>query len=306
MKFKFFIILFFFIISKNLNVKALENKILFKVNNEIITTIDISNEINYLQTINVQTNNLEQDIIIDIAKNSLIREKIKKIEMLKNIKELKIGEEYLNLLIKNIFSNLGFENEVEFNIYLESKNVTKKRLKEKITIDASWKQFIYQKFKNKIKIDKEKIKTEVSNKKSISFNISEILFNLEKNENLNEKFKIIIETINQNGFENAALIYSLSDTSKNGGKIGWINESTVSKKIAKELSLINIHEFTKPIKVPSGFLILKLNDIKKEKAEINLEEETNRIANIKINEQLNQFSNIYLKKIRKNIIINAL
>ena len=86
MKFKFFLILVFFITSKNLNVKALENKILFKVNNEIITTIDISNEINYLQAINVQTKNLEKDILIDIAKNSLIREKIKKIEMLKNTK----------------------------------------------------------------------------------------------------------------------------------------------------------------------------------------------------------------------------
>ena len=306
MKFKFFLILVFFITSKNLNVKALENKILFKVNNEIITTIDISNEINYLQAINVQTKNLEKDILIDIAKNSLIREKIKKIEMLKNTKELKIGEEYLNLLIKNIFSNLGFANEEEFNEYLKGKNVTKKRLKDKITIDASWKQFIYQKYKNKIIIDKEKIKNEVSNKKSISFKISEILFNLEKTENLNEKFKLILESINQNGFENTALIYSLSDTSKNGGEIGWINESAVSKKIARELSLININEFTKPIKVPSGFLILKLNDIKKEKKEINLKEEINRITNIKINEQLNQFSNIYLKKIRKNIRINAL
>ena len=115
-----------------------------------------------------------------------------------------------------------------------------------------------------------------------------------------------MESINQNGFENTALIYSLSDTSKNGGEIGWINESAVSKKIARELSLININEFTKPIKVPSGFLILKLNDIKKEKKEINLKEEINRITNIKINEQLNQFSNIYFNKIRKNIRINAL
>ena len=165
MKFKFFLILVFFITSKNLNVKALENKILFKVNNEIITTIDISNEINYLQAINVQTNNLEKDILIDIAKNSLIREKIKKIEMLKNTKELKIGEEYLNLLIKNIFSNLGFANEEEFNEYLKGKNVTKKRLKDKITIDASWKQFIYQKYKNKIIIDKEKLKMKSQIKK---------------------------------------------------------------------------------------------------------------------------------------------
>ena len=75
------------------------SKILFKVNNEIITTIDISNEINYIQAMNAQTNNLEKNILMDIAKNSLIREKIKKIEMLKNTEELTITNEYLNLLI---------------------------------------------------------------------------------------------------------------------------------------------------------------------------------------------------------------
>lgn len=261
---------------------------------------------NYLQAINTKTSDLEKNVLIDIAKNSLIREKIKKIEILKNSIELKLSEEYLDLLMKNMYSNLGLKTKEEFNKYLKIKNLKLNRVKDKMVIDATWNRFIYQKYKNKIKIDTEKIKNEISSKKSISFNLSEILFNVEKNEKINSKLKLIEESIDQNGFENTALIYSLSDSSKNGGKIGWINQSAISKKILSELSSVKLNDITKPIKVSSGFLILKLNDIKKEEKKINLEEEVNKIRNIKINEQLNQFSNIYLKKVRKNIIIDAL
>lgn len=306
MKFKLLLNIIFFLITQNYSAIALENKILFKVNNEIITTIDISNEMNYLQAINTKTSDLEKNVLIDIAKNSLIREKIKKIEILKNSIELKLSEEYLDLLMKNMYSNLGLKTKEEFNKYLKIKNLKLNRVKDKMVIDATWNRFIYQKYKNKIKIDTEKIKNEISSKKSISFNLSEILFNVEKNEKINSKLKLIEESIDQNGFENTALIYSLSDSSKNGGKIGWINQSAISKKILSELSSVKLNDITKPIKVSSGFLILKLNDIKKEEKKINLEEEVNKIRNIKINEQLNQFSNIYLKKVRKNIIIDAL
>ena len=306
MRFKLLINIIFFLITQNYSAIALENKILFKVNNEIITTIDISNEMNYLQAINTKTSDLDKNVLIDIAKNSLIREKIKKIEILKNSIELKLSEEYLDLLMKNMYSNLGLKTKEEFNKYLKIKNLKLNRVKDKMVIDATWNRFIYQKYKNKIKIDTEKIKNEISSKKSISFNVSEILFNVEKNEKINSKLKLIEESIDQNGFENTALIYSLSDSSKNGGKIGWINQSAISKKILSELSLLKLNDITKPIKVSIGFLILKLNDIKKEEKKINLEEEVNKIRNIKINEQLNQFSNIYLKKVRKNIIIDAL
>ena len=306
MRFKLLINILFFLIIQNCSTIALENKILLKVNNEIITTVDISNEMNYLQTINIETNELEKNILIDIAKNSLIREKIKKIEIVKNSIELKLGEEYLDLLIKNMYSNLGFKTKAEFNEYLKIKNIKLNRVKDKIIIDSIWKQFVYQKYKNKIKIDKEKIKNEISSEKNVLFNVSEILFNVEKNENINNKLKLIKKTIDQSGFENAALIYSVSDSSKNGGTIGWINQSAISKNILSELSSIKLNDITKPIKVSSGFLILKLNNIKKEEKEINLEKEINKITNIKINSQLNQFSNLYLKKVRKNIIIDEL
>ena len=101
-------------------------------------------------------------------------------------------------------------------------------------------------------------------------------------------------------------MYGMSDSAKNGGKIGWVNETAISPKILKELLPIEIGEITKPIIVPGGFLILKINNKKEKQIEIDTKKEVDKIANIQINEQLNQFSNLYFNKIRKDIIISEL
>ena len=123
---------------------------------------------------------------------------------------------------------------------------------------------------------------------------------------MEKKYYVIKESINKNGFENTSLIYSISESAKNGGSLGWVNQSALSTKIESELSLIGLGEFTKPITVPGGFLILKINDLKEEQAEIDVDNEIKKVVDIKINEQLNQFSNIYMNKIKKDIIINEL
>lgn len=157
------IILFLFF---NLNIaSSLENKILLKVNNEIITTVDISNEINYLLAINKEIKKLEQEAIIEIAKNNLIKDKMKKIELLKNVNELKIKDDYLEFLIKNFYSNIGFSDFLKFNEHLNNHNVSINKIKEKITINTNWQQFIYAKYKKQIKIDRKKILFDLKNKK---------------------------------------------------------------------------------------------------------------------------------------------
>ena len=141
--------------------------------------------------------------------------------------------------------------------------------------------------------------SEISNRKKKFYNISEIMFNIEKNENLDEKYKLIIQSINNSGFENTALIYSISESSKNGGDLGWVNKSAISPKIEVELYSIKKGEFTKPITIPGGFLILKINDVKEEDAKLDISKELERVIEIKTNEQLNQFSNLYMNKIKK-------
>ena len=111
---KFIFILFIIFFIENNKVNAVENKILLKINNNIITSVDIFNEVNYLALSNKNFKELENIKTFQIAKNSLIKQNIKEIELLKNFKELKIDEKYSNNLIKNYYKNLGFDSYEDF------------------------------------------------------------------------------------------------------------------------------------------------------------------------------------------------
>ena len=160
------LIYFFLILLTSANFSySLENKILFKVNNEIITSIDILNEINYLYLSNNEAKNFIKNEIIEIAKNNLIKDKVKKIELLNILKEISIDDKYLNDLITINFQRSGFESLDEYKEFLNNNDVKLKNLKDKIILDTNWKQFIYEKYKNKIKIDKDKIRKKISEEK---------------------------------------------------------------------------------------------------------------------------------------------
>ena len=305
--YKIFFVSVFISIFLNIELsKALENKILIKINNEIVTTVDISNEISYLKAFNKNIKELDKQKIIGIAKNSVIRDKIKKIEILKFTEKLSIDEKYLNMMIERTYLKIGFNNINEFKKHLKNNDVDIKMVERKLTLDAYWNQIIYEKYKNKIKIDREKIINELKNKKNKFYNISEIIFNVERSDKLKKKYNLILESIEKVGFENTALIYGISESSENGGNLGWVNQGALSSKIENELSTLNKGGLTKPITIPGGFLILKINDIKEEQVEIDIDKELDKVVDIKINEQLNQFSNIYINKIKKDIIINEL
>jgi len=134
--------------------------------------------------------------------------------------------------------------------------------------------------------------------------LSEIVFTLNKEEKLGQKLEKITNIIKKRNFTEAALNFSISDTSGNGGDLGWIKENVLNKKIKNELKNINTGEFTSPITIPGGFLILYKKDSREIKNSLNVNDEIKSIINRKTNDQLNRFSNIYLKKLRKNIQIN--
>ena len=285
---------------------GLENKILLKIDREIITTVDIANEIGYLQALNKNINNLDQNTLISIAKNNLIKDKIKQIELLKNLNKLEIKPDHLKFLIENIYLKIGLANSEEFKIYLKNHGLKIEMVEEKILIDANWKQFIYARYKNQIKIDKKKIVQEIKNRKSKIYKLSEILFTLKGNDKLEIKYNLLNKSISEKGFENTALIYSVSDSSRKGGDLGWVNSNAISPKILKKLSLLNVNDHTDPIIVPGGFLIIKIQDYKEEEIKYNIDKEIEKVVNSKVNEQLNVFSNLYINKLKKDIIVNEL
>ena len=172
-----------------------------------------------------------------------------------------------------------------------------------------WNQLIVSKFSDKIKINKDHLKNKIltkDNKEIKRYLLSEILFNVSNNNELQTKLNKIKASIEELGFENTAAIYSISDNSKIGGKLDWINEGILNEKIRNELNNINIGDLTNPIITPGGFLLLKIEDIKTIKKKIDLNKELEIMINTESNKQLNQYSNIYFNKISKNFQIDEL
>lgn len=306
-KIQFFLLIIFLFFSEN--TYALENKILIKVNNEIITSLDINSEINYLIALNKNIKNLDKEKKYNIAKNSLIREKIKKIELLNYIKKIEVEEKISDEILKSTYSRLGINSKAEFLKYIKNYNIDINTIVKKVSIEMLWNQLIVSKFSDKIKINKDHLKNKIltkDNKEIKRYLLSEILFNVSNNNELQTKLDKIKASIVELGFENTAAIYSISDNSKIGGKLDWINESVLSKKIRNELNNINIGDLTNPIVTPGGFLLLKIEDIKSIKKKIDLNKELEIMIKTESNKQLNQYSNIYFNKISKNFQIDEL
>ena len=298
------ILTFFF----NFNVFSIENKILLKVDNEIITSVDVLLEVQYLKATNKNIVKLKKEKIFEIAKNSLIRRKIKDKEILKYSNNFKIDPSYVDKIINSNASNLGFNSLSEFKNHLKNFGLNTENLKIRILNEILWNELVVNKYSSKLVINKKKIQSEIetSNKKSKSYLLSEIIFDLPIGSKIEEKYKIIQQEISKNGFENASLIYSISDTSSTGGNLGWIKEVSLNNLIKNKIINTKKGQYTKPIKIPGGFLILKVNDIKVKIEKIDKIKELEKRIREEKNQQLNQYSLIYFNKVKKDTKINEL
>ena len=288
---------------------SLENKILVKIENQIITSLDVNNEYKYLIALNPNIKKSKKEDILKLSKKSIIQEKIKSIEIEKNFNNPKIPQKYLELILKNIYSRIGMNNLNDFKEYLKINDINFEDVKKKLEIEALWNELVLIKFSSKIKIDEENLKSKIqkdNNKFLKSYLMSEISFEISNLKDLDKKFIEISDVIKDKGFDFAALKYSLSPTSNFGGKLDWIKENSLNKNIKKAIKNLEINDFTNPIVVPGGFLILQINDIKNTKIEVNVENELKKLVNFEKNNQLNQYSKIYFNKIKKNLEINEL
>ena len=304
-KFKVCIIIFIIFIFPNLVKAKIEIK--YKIGEQIITNIDILNEKNYLIFLRPDLKNISNKEIIEIAENSLIREIIKKKELGKIFK-IDDTSKFLEEVKKNLFSFKGVENEEELRKIIEENNIEYNEVIEKIKYESLWNELIYKKYSSYVKINKKnlkrKLQMEMSKDKKYEYNLSEILFEVESNENYSNKYKSILEYIRSNNFKAAAAKYSISDSSNRGGLIGWIKETLLSNEINSVLSKMNLDEISKPIKYPNGYLILKINKKKIMKQIVNLDKELDDLYRFETNKQLNQFSLLFFKKLKQNTVIN--
>jgi len=310
MKFKiFFTILLSYLILVSNSYSEEKVYIELKIENEIITNIDINNEKNYLIALNNNLENLDKKQLYLISKNSLIKEKIKKIELDKFF-DFEKNRVLMEELIKNLYKNLKFNDEKEFAEYLDNYNLEVDEVGEKILIETLWNELIFNKFNKNININENKLKIKLEEhlkkNKIEEFNLSEIIFEIKSSEKLEKKRKKISNFINDNGFKNAANSFSISDSAKFGGKIGWVNKTQISKVILEKISKLQIGEITDPIQINNGYIIIKLNDKRLIKRNIDIDKEIKKLVIYEKDKQLNQYSLMYFNRIKKNLLINEL
>jgi len=303
MKIFFYIIIFIFFFNSTYSI---ESKIIYNIQNEIITNIDLKNEFKYLLVLNNRLKDIDKDTAFLISKESLVRDKIKKIEIMKNFKNLKIDQKYEDILIKDIYLKLGLDNKDQFIEYLKEYDLKLKNIIEKITINALWNDLIIRKYSAKIEINEKKIKNKIdliNQQTTRDFLLSEIVYEVKNKEEINKKFIKIKKSIKDIGFENTVSLFSISASAKTGGNIGWVNEKSLSQDILKNIEKME-GNLTQPIILPNSILMLKINEIKKATLKIDYDIELKKAIDYERNKQLNQYSIIYFNRIKKNLEFN--
>ena len=309
MKYYIYVILISLIFFNTSN--AVDIQIKYKINNEIITNQDIVNEINYLIAMNKNLSNLSREQVKSFAINSVIQEKIKFIELRKSFDIENLSDDAKKLISKNILFKTNTQNKDELIKYLDSFGIEFEEVEMKFKIELLWNKFIYDKFNEKLSINKDKLKNKINkdlknNINIFEYNVREILFEVSEKENLEAKLQKIKDTIKSTNFGTAATIYSISNTSDKQGEIGWIKETQLSREILKKIKKLKINEFTEPLIVGNGYLILELSDMRKVKEKIDVDKELKILVEKEIDRQLNQYSTIYFNKIKKNVLINEI
>ena len=300
------LVLIFFLLS-NFSYSKIDLQIVMKINNQIVTSYDLEKETNYLLALNPELNRISKNDLIKLAKKSITKEMIRKSEILK-YKELNLRNTQIDSVLKNIIQNLNYSDQSQFESYLSDFNISIYDLKKKIEIENEWKNLIYSKYYDSVKIDKDilidKIEKTSNDEFSLEYNLSEIVFDKKQNISLEEYFKKILESIEINGFENTANLYSISDSSKIGGKIGWIKKNNLSFEINRKLDNLKIGSYSDPIKIGNNYLILRINDIREITIKFDKQKELNKMITNETSRQLDKFSNIFYNKIKLNSTIS--
>jgi len=296
------IILIFFTFEVN----SSENKVFIKksVNEHIITNIDIDNEINFITVLNPKLVNVDRKKINKYAEDNLVNEKIK-ISELSKFYEINNSDSLSSEIIMRFARRLEIDDLEEFKYYLKKNNIDFKDFLDKIYIEHLWNLLIYKKYNNQVKIDEESIKKnllielENQNQKQ-SYFLYEIIYSVSNESEIEIKKEEIANSIKKIGFENTASLLSVSQSAKFNGELGWVEENQLSQSIKNEIIKLSIENYTNPIKIRDGYIILYLKDKKIEKEDFDIDEKFKKQITFERNRKLNEFSRQYFKKIAIN------
>lgn len=298
----FFLICIVLIFNNTVLKANIENKIVIKVGDKIITSYEVKNKILtnlILSNLEITQSNIDSYKLR--AHDSLINFKLKEIE-LRN-KNIIVKEDEINSYLNSLFPN----KLVEFKNIFKINNLDLEYYLNELKTELKWRKFIYKTYQKRISFDdisiERDIKEFLAKKKKIDeYKISEI--EILNNENSKKNIEEVKNEIKKNGFEAAAVKYSISSSAAKKGDIGWIKSTSLSKQIYEILSTLNINQISGPILRSNSIVFLKLVNKKNvSNQEIDIEKIKSNFINVKRNEIFSLYSSSHLSKLKNQTLI---
>tara|TARA_B100000745_G_scaffold300169_1_gene253086 strand:- start:4000 stop:4851 length:852 start_codon:yes stop_codon:yes gene_type:complete len=273
-----------------------------------ITLYDLKQEVKLLSILN--PGKLENESIEDLQSlgiESLTIKKIKEQEIKKNKLDDTEDEEFIEYEISRVLKSLNMDKPALERVFAENQ-LEISDLKNHISIEIKWNRLVYGMYQNKIKIDEESVnkKVEEYSMKENSYDeyfLSEIIVPVSDSQNPNDVYQKVKSRLFSEKFENVAREISISQTRDAGGEVGWVNEKTIAEIVIKKIKDLNVGEITSPILIPEGIMIIKLNNKREIKNEINKDQLKRKIILNERDKMLTTYSKMYLNKLKSNTMI---
>ena len=304
---KIFFALIFLLQSQTL-FADISNKIVLTVGSLPITLYDLKQEVKLLSILN--PGKLENQSIEDLQSlgiESLTIKKIKEQEIKKNKLDATEDEEFIEYEISRVLKSLNMDKPALERVFAENQ-LEISDLKNHISIEIKWNRLVYGMYQNKIKIDEESVnkKVEEYSMKENSYDeyfLSEIIVPVSDSQNPNDVYQKVKSRLFSEKFENVAREISISQTRDAGGEVGWVNEKTIAEIVIKKIKDLNVGEITSPILIPEGIMIIKLNNKREIKNEINKDQLKRKIILNERDKILTTYSKMYFNKLKSNAMI---
>ena len=304
---KIFFALIFLLQSQTL-FADISNKIVLTVGSLPITLYDLKQEVKLLSILN--PGKLENESIEDLQSlgiESLTIKKIKEQEIKKNKLDNTEDEEFIEYEISRVLKSLNMDKPALERVFAENQ-LEISDLKNHISIEIKWNRLVYGMYQNKIKIDEKSVnkKVEEYSMKENSYDeyfLSEIIVPVSDSQNPNDVYQKVKSRLFSEKFENVAREISISQTRDAGGEVGWVNEKTIAEIVIKKIKDLNVGEITSPILIPEGIMIIKLNNKREIKNEINKDQLKRKIILNERDKILATYSKMYLNKLKSNTMI---
>tara|TARA_B100001079_G_C16328127_1_gene477835 strand:- start:195 stop:1046 length:852 start_codon:yes stop_codon:yes gene_type:complete len=273
-----------------------------------ITLYDLKQEVKLLSILNPgQLENQSIEDLQSLGIESLTIKKIKEQEIKKNKLDNTEDEEFIEYEISRVLKSLNMDKPALERVFAENQ-LEISDLKNHISIEIKWNRLVYGMYQNKIKIDEESVnkKVEEYSMKENSYDeyfLSEIIVPVSDSQNPNDVYQKVKSRLFSEKFENVAREISISQTRDAGGEVGWVNEKTIAEIVIKKIKDLNVGEITSPILIPEGIMIIKLNNKREIKNEINKDQLKRKIILNERDKMLTTYSKMYLNKLKSNTMI---